>query len=322
MADIIVIAEHQADAGELVAIADRTRGYIAGARADNTRRAYRADWADFVTWCGAHGFATLPAAPETIAMYLAALAERAKPATIQRRISAISRAHQAAGHEAPTRAAVVRETWAGIRRTKGTAQAGKAPLVTAELRRMIEAMDDDLLALRDRALLLLGFAGAFRRSELVGLAMEDLSHTADGLVVVLRRSKTDQDGAGAKKGIPYGRDERTCPVRAVVKWAEAARITTGPLFRRVDRHGHVGAKALTDQTVALVIKRLAAGAGLEPSQYAGHSLRAGLATAAAIAGASERAIMNQTGHRSAMMVRRYIRDGNLFRDNAAAMAGL
>ena len=210
----------------------------------------------------------------------------------------------------------------GIRRTKGTAQRGKAPAVTSVVRAMVEGAPDRLLGLRDRALLLLGFAGAFWRSELVALDVEDLEFTAAGLVVTQRRSKTDQEGEGRKVGIPYGANPDTCPVRAVREWLDEAAVTLGPVFRSVNRHGQVQPGRLSDKAVALVVKRHAPAAGVDPARYAGHSLRAGLATAAAAAGASERSIMNQTGHRSLPTLRRYIRDGQLFRDNAAAAAGL
>jgi integrase len=186
---------------------------------------------------------------------------------------------------------------------------------------MVAALPDGLLGVRDRALLLVGFAGAFRRSELVSLDRPDLEFTKDGLTVMLRRSKSDQEGQGRKVGIPYGSNPETCPVRALQAWLEAAAITDGPVFRGVTRHGKVQGR-LSGYAVALIVKRYAAVGGLDPSRYAGHSLRAGLATAAAIGGASERSIMNQTGHKSITMVRRYIRDGNLFRENAAAKTGL
>jgi site-specific recombinase XerD len=303
----------------------RARDYAPEARAANTRRAYRADWRDFTSWCEGHGRPALPAAPETVALYLTDLAGRCKTSTLQRRLSSIAQAHQLAGHAAhdsPTRHATVRAVWAGIRRAKGTAQAGKAPALTADVRAMVATLPDTLLGLRDRALLLLGFAGAFRRSELVGLDVGDLEAGRAGLVVTLRRSKTDQEGEGRKLGVPYGAHPDTCPVRAVQEWLDATGFREGPLFRSVNRHEQVQPGRLSDKAVALVVKRAAAAAGRDPARYAGHSLRAGLATAAAMAGASERSIMAQTGHRSERMVRKYIRDGQLFCDNAAAAVGL
>ena len=217
----------------------------------------------------------------------------------------------------------MRLVFQGIRREKGSAQEGKAPAVTADVRAMVAMLSPtSLLGRRDRALLLVGFAGAFRRSELVALDMADVAFTGDGLVITIGRSKTDQEGAGRKVGLPYGSHPATCPVRALRTWLDATRIAEGPVFRYVDRHGNVARGRLSDKAVALVVKRCALAAGLDPRQYAGHSLRAGLATAAAQADVSERAIMAQTGHKSLPMVRKYIRDGSLFRNNAAAAVGL
>jgi integrase len=264
----------------------------------------------------------LPALPETIAIYLTTLAESHKVSTLTRRISAISQAHQAAGFDSPTQAPVVRQLMKGIRRTLGTAQTGKSPVKVEHLRTITADLDPGrALDVRDRALMLVGFAGAFRRSELVGLNIEDSEFNEDGLVVHLRRSKTDPEGQGRKVGIPYGLAPATCPVRAVEAWIQLLQSAEGPLFRAVDRHGCVHPTRLTPQSVALVVKKLIAKAGI-PGDYAGHSLRAGLATAAAAAGVPERAIMGQTGHRSLATLRKYIREGSLFLENAAAKVGL
>lgn len=306
----------------LAAYGEQAKDYARNARAKNTRRAYASDWDDFARWCRPYGFVPLPARPETVALYLTALAEALKPSTLRRRLATISQVHQAAGHETSTRAAAVRLVWAGIRRAKGTEQQGKAPAITAELRRMVDTLDDRLIGVRDRALLLLGFAGAFRRSELVALTVGDVQSGHDGLTVTIRKSKTDQEGQGRKVGIPYGSHPHTCPVRAMAAWRERAGLSEGPLFRSVNRHGTLQPGRLSDRAVALIVKRAAQAAGLDPARYAGHSLRAGLATSAAQAGISERSIMAQTGHKSVMVARRYIRDGSLFRDNAAAQVGL
>jgi site-specific recombinase XerD len=309
-------------AAELAVLHDAARDYIRASKADSTRRAYRSDWQHFDTWCLAHGFVSMPAEVSTVALYVSALAEDRKVATIGRSLAAISQAHQSAGYATPTTTAAVRAVMAGIRRAKGTAPTTKAPALTDDIRAMVAATPPNLLGTRDRALLLVGFAGAFRRSEMVALDREDVETTRDGLVVTIRRSKTDQDGAGRKIAIPYGSNPETCPVRALEAWLAALGIATGALFRPVNRHGRMQPGRLSGFAVALVVKRYAAAAGLDPAKYAGHSLRAGLATAAAIGGASERSIMNQTGHRSTAMVPRYIRDGNLFRENAAGKCGL
>jgi integrase len=264
----------------------------------------------------------LPASAETVAFYVADLAKVAKPATIDARLAAISAAHRAAGHDSPTKEEAVRLVRRGVRRTLGTAQRQVRPVTVPELRTMLEGLGTDPAGCRDRALLLLGFAGALRRSELVGLDMADVTEGTDGLTVRLRRSKTDQEGAGRTVGIPFGSNPVTCPVRAWRAWLELSSITEGAAFRPVDRHGHIGATRLSPPAVALVLKRHAARAGLDPDEVAGHSLRAGLATSAAAAGVPERVIAEQTGHKGTAMLRRYIREGSLFRENAAGAVGL
>jgi integrase len=264
----------------------------------------------------------MPAAADTVASYIAECGEHLKPGSIQRRLNSIAEAHKAAGLDSPTHAAIVHNTMKGIRRTLGTAPAQKTAALTGDIRAMVDATDEGLIGARDRALVLLGFAGAFRRSELVGLDCADCAFGKDGLTVTLRRSKTDQDAAGRKIGIPYGANPATCPVRTVQAWLDGATVVDGPLFRSINRHGQIQPGRLAGIDVARVIKKLANRAGLDSAKYAGHSLRAGHATAAAIAGASERSIMKQTGHRSVQMVRRYIRDGSLFRENSAGKLGL
>jgi site-specific recombinase XerD len=301
---------------------EQAREFARQSKAENTLRGYRADWRDFCEWCESHALSPLPAAPETVAAYIAACAGRLKVGSIQRRLNAIAEAHKAVGIDSPTHHPMVINTMKGIRRTKGTAPAQKAPTLTDDIRAMVDATDAGLIGVRDRALVLLGFAGAFRRSELVGLDVEDCTFGKDGLTVTLRRSKTDQDGAGRKIGIPYGSNPETCPVRTIQTWIETAALLSGALFRSINRHGQVQAGRLSGIDVARIVKKLAVRAGLDPAKYAGHSLRAGHATSAAIAGASERSIMRQTGHRSVQMVRRYIRDGSLFRENSAGKLGL
>jgi len=297
----------------LAALAAEARAYSRDLHAANTKRAYRADWTDFAAWCDAHGLAALPAAPATVALYLTDRAKGCKTSTLARRLCSIAGAHKAAGQPSPTADPAVRTLLAAIRRAKGTKQERKRPTVTHEVRAMADALPDTPRGRRDRALLLLGFAGGFRRSELVALDVADVEETAAGLVVTLRRSKTDQEGEGRRVGIPYG--GRHCPARALHAWLAAAGIADGPLFRRFDRSGRLLPLRLSDKAVARLVQRQAAALRLDPGDYGGHSLRAGLATAAA--GKSERAIMAQTGHKSAEMVRRYIHDRELFRDNAA-----
>ena len=322
---IDVISSVSETSAALTDTADRVREYAEHSRADNTRRAYAADWRDFTAWCTTNVLHSLPAAPATVALYIADLAERCKVATIERRLAALSQAHQLAGYPSPTKDEYVRTVLKGIRRVaaeRGIRQRQAAPAVTQVIRAMVATLDSDPCGIRDRALLVLGFAGAFRRSEIVSLDVADLAFTQDGLVVKLRRSKTDQEGRCETKGIPYGSNPATCPVRAVRAWLDTTELTHGALFRPIDRWGNISPARLSDRAVTLVIKRAAERAGLDPIAFSGHSLRAGLATAAAAAGAAYHSIKKQTGHKSDRVLQGYIREGSLFRDNAAAQVGL
>ena len=305
-------------------LAGQARAFIEAAKAENSRRAYRSDWRLFAAWCQRQGLPALPATPETVTLYVTALAADHKPASLQRKLTSITKAHQAAGFPSPAamQHAVVSETMKGIRRTLGTAQPGKEPLLTADIREMLDSLDDDLQGCRDRALLLAGFAGGFRRSELAALDIEDVSDTEDGLVIRVRRSKTDPEGKGTSVALPYGSAAATCPVRSYRAWIAKARIEKGPAFRSVDRHGQVGPGRLNAGSIARIVKRAAEAAGLDPKDYAGHSLRADFATQAFLNGATEVSIMRQTRHKSLNTLRKYIRDRSLFRDNPAAKLGL
>jgi integrase len=296
--------------------------YIQASRSANTRRAYASDWRQFTSWCETHGLTALPAQPTTIVFYLTTMIRTAKTSTLRRRLSSIAVAHRAAGYPSPTEDLRVKATWAGIRRTHGVAEHAKQAALTEDIRAMIATLPDSLLGLRDACLILLGFSSALRRTELVNLAVDDVADTADGLVVSVKRSKTDQTGEGREIGVPYGSNPTTCPVRAFRAWLAASGIESGPVFRSVSRHGQLGDRALSDRAVALVVKRAVEAAGLDPANYAGHSLRSGMATSAARAGATEADIMRQTGHRSLTVVRRYIRRGTLFEGNASAKLGL
>src|SRR5579864_5463148 len=253
---------------------DRVREYIRASKADNTLRGYQADWRHFCGWCTPKGQSPMPPPPEVVAAYIAECAAHLKVGSIQRRLNAIAEAHKAVGLESPTHSPIVINTMKGIRRTKGTAVDQKAPTLTDDIRAMVSATDTGIIGARDRALMLLGFAGAFRRSELIGLDVEDCAFGKDGLTVTLRRSKVDQEGIGRKVGIPYGSNPETCPVRTVQAWIEGAAIAAGPLFRSINRHGQVQAARLAGIDVARVVKKLAERAGLNASKYAGHSLRA------------------------------------------------
>jgi integrase len=306
-------------------LSDRLQRLSEASLAPATRRAFQSDWCQFTAWCKRHGHVSLPAAPETVALYLADHAGLYKVSTLQRRLWAVSQAHKAARLASPTADPSVRRVFAGVRREQGTAQGAKAPILTDDLREMVAALPATARGQRDRLMLLLGFAGAFRRSELVALNLADVRITAQGLVVTVRKSKTDQEGKGRRVGIPPGKEEATCPVAALQAWQETLRavgVKSGALFRYVDRHGNITQTRSSGYCVARVVKRAVLATGRDPALYAGHSLRAGLATAAAIGGASDRAIMRATGHKSRKMLDRYIRDAELFRDSAATSAGL
>lgn len=284
--------------------------YLHAALSENTRRGYQSDLAHFIAWGG-----SIPASPETICQYLAAHVGVLSPATLNRRIVSIGRAHTSQGLESPTKSDLVKATLRGIRRIVGTAQRQAAPAVKEHLIAMVDRLDG-IKGIRDRALLLVGFAGAFRRSELVSLEYRDIEFVDQGLVVNIRRSKTDQEGQGRKVAIPYARGA-TCPVQSLKAWLSVSGIAEGPIFRPVTRHGKINLVALSTQAVAEIVKQRAKAIGLDPSKYSGHSLRAGLVTSAAQAGVSSWKIRQQTGHKSDSMLQRYIRDSQIFIDNAA-----
>ena len=272
---------------------------------DNTQLAYRSDLKQFEIWGG-----QIPATPELLAAYLASHAGKLSVATLERRLAAIAKAHAARDLPSPTNA-IVKATMRGIKRTYGTHQRQSKPLLRDDLFLILDKMTERRKELRDRALLLVGFAGGFRRSELVSLHYADIENVREGLIVTLRRSKTDQESVGRKIGIPYGRT-RHCPVSAVKAWLAVSNITMGPLFRPIDRHGHIHAKQLSGEAVSVVIRERLTAAGIDPSGFSGHSLRAGFATSAAQVGVSTTKIRAQTGHASDAMLGRYIRDGELF----------
>jgi site-specific recombinase XerD len=304
----------------LAAAADRAADLAEGARAEATRRAYRSDWRHYENWCIAHGLVALPATPATVGVYLAAHENDFAVATLTRRLSSIATAHRMAGHPMDTRHPAIRDVMRGLRRAKGRAQQHAEALTTPLLRRAVETCADRLIDLRDRALILIGFAGAFRRSELVALDLDDVAVVPEGLRVTIRRSKGDQEGEG--QVIAIGRTgSATCPVIAYQTWVAAAGIIQGNAFRSVDRHGRLGER-LSTRAVAKIVQRRVDLAGLDARVFSGHSLRAGFATSAAAAGVEERIIMKTTRHRSTSVLRRYIRDGALFERNLAAEIGL
>lgn len=305
------------------ALAAQVQEFVAAAKAPDTLRAYQSDWRHFERWCRGRELASLPAAAETVALYLADLAATHRPATLTRRLTSITRFHQAANLPSPAnlRELLVAETLKGIRRTLGAAQQGKNPLLTADLLKVLAHIPDDLQGARDRALLLVGYAGGLRRSEIAALEVRDVRWEERGAVLTLRRSKTDQEGQSREVALVFGSHPDSCPVRTLEEWLERAAIQDGRLFRSLDRHGKLG-PALHKNSIGEIVKRRVAAAGYESEGFAGHSLRAGFATQASINGSNELAIMKQTGHRSLATLRRYIRDAEIFRDSAAGKLGL
>tara|TARA_B100000886_G_C20403936_1_gene483831 strand:- start:847 stop:1800 length:954 start_codon:yes stop_codon:yes gene_type:complete len=302
-------------------IKEETLLNLKSSKANNTVRAYKSDFNDFELFCVKNGFKSLPTEPKIISLYITYLSTRhAKMSTLKRRIVSIGVIHKMKGHYLDTKHPAIIENIMGIKRRKGSIQKGKKPLLINNLKQIINAIDenikDEIKRLRDRSIILIGFSGGFRRNELVSLDYNDLDFVQEGLKITLRKSKTDQFGEGSIKGLPYFDNTQYCPVISISKWLEISKINSGPLFRRFKKGLRLSENRLTDQTVALLIKEYLKLAGIDNKNYSGHSLRSGFATAAAESGAEERNIMAMTGHKSTEMVRRYIKEANLFKNNA------
>ena len=312
----LVPLQHGALSAEVTEEMESAADFALHSKAGSTRRAYATDWRTFERWCDLRGLQSLPASASTLAAFLGWQGKSdAKPSSIGRRLAAIRYRHKLAGYESPTADERVRAVMAGIRRTKGVAPVRKAPATNIVVSAMIAAIDGDgPKALRDRALLLLGFSGAFRRSELVALDVADLRETEKGYEATIRRSKTDQEGEGTTIAIVRG--AKACPVQAVKAWLEAAGITEGPIFRPVAKGGCVAPERLSDHAVPDIVKDAAERAGLDPAIFSGHSLRAGFVTSAAANGASVLKMMEQSRHRSIAMLQVYIRSSDIFKDHA------
>lgn len=290
-------------------------------KANNTIRAYKSDFNNFNLFCTQNGFNPLPTSPKIVSLYLTNLSKNdVKMSTLKRRLVSIGVIHKLKGHYLDTKHPLIVENIMGIKRRKGSIQRGKKPLLINNLKKIINLIDElkieEIKKLRDRSIILVGFSGGFRRNEIVSLDYEDLDFVQEGLKINLRRSKTDQFGEGSVKGIPYFENSKYCPVVSILKWIEISKINSGALFRRFIKGSKLSENRLTDQTVALIIKEYLKLAGIENTNYSGHSLRSGFATSAAEAGAEERSIMEMTGHKSTEMVRRYIKEANLFKNNA------
>tara|TARA_X000000950_G_C13844890_1_gene631860 strand:- start:707 stop:1663 length:957 start_codon:yes stop_codon:yes gene_type:complete len=303
------------------ALQQETLKNLKSSKAINTVRAYKSDFNDFSLFCSQNGFKSLPSDPRIVSLYLTHLSSKdIKISTLKRRLVSIGVIHKLRGHYLDTKHPLIIENIMGIKRRKGSIQKGKKPLLINHLKNIINVIDyinkDEINKLRDRSIILIGFSGGFRRNELVSLDFEDLDFVDEGLKVNLKKSKTDQFGEGLVKGIPYFDNEKYCPVVSIQKWIQKSNINSGPLFRKFLKGSSLSDKRLSDQTVALLIKEYLKLAGIDNKHYSGHSLRSGFATSAAESGAEERSIMNMTGHKSPEMVRRYIKEANLFKNNA------
>ena len=294
---------------------------LRSSKAYNTVRAYKSDFNDFGLFCTKNGFKSLPTQPKIVALYLTHLSTKeVKMSTIKRRLVSIGVIHKLKGLYLDTKHPSIVENVMGIKRRKGSFQKGKKPLLINNLKQIIKVIDqenyEEIKKIRDKTIILVGFSGGFRRNEIVSLDIDDLDFVNEGVRINLKRSKSDQFGEGSLKALPYFESSQYCPVKSLLNWIEISKIKSGPLFRRFIKGSKLSEKRLTDQTVALIVKEYLKLGGIDNRNYSGHSLRSGFATSAAESGAEERSIMAMTGHKTTGMVRRYIKEANLFKNNA------
>jgi len=305
---------------DIKALQEETLLNLKSSKSLNTIRAYKSDYRDFGLFCVKNGFRSLPADPKIVSLYLTHLSTKdIKISTLKRRLVSIGVIHKLKGHYLDTKHPSIIENIMGIKRRKGSIQKSKKPLLINDLKKIINVIDEDkndeIKTIRDRSIILIGFSGGFRRNEIVSLDYDDLDFVPEGLKITLKRSKTDQFGEGTLKGLPYFESSQYCPVLSLKKWIKISNINSGPLFRRFSKGSKLTDIRLTDQTVALLIKKYLNLVGIDSKNYSGHSLRSGFATSAAESGAEERNIMAMTGHKSPEMVRRYIKEANIFKNN-------
>ena len=306
---------------DIKSIENETILNLKASKSKNTIRAYKSDFHDFGLFCAKNGFKSLPTNPKTVSLYLSYLSTNdIKISTIKRRLVSVGVVHKLKGHYLDTKHPTIVENLMGIKRRKGIKQKGKKPLLINDLKNIIKVIDQEnkheIKIARDRTIILLGFGGGFRRHELISLDWEDLDFVNEGLKINIKKSKTDQFGEGSIKALPYFDDHRYCPVRSIQQWLKISNIKNGPLFRKFHKGMKLSKIRLSDQSVALLVKEYLSKTGVDNTNYSGHSLRSGFATSAAEAGAEERSIMAMTGHKSTEMVRRYIKEANLFKNNA------
>ena len=305
---------------DLKALHEETLNNLKSSKANNTLRAYKSDFKDFGGFCVKHGFKTMPTDPKIVSLYLTHLSKTSKMSTLRRRLVSIGIVHKMKGHYLDTKHPVIIENLMGIKRVKGSIQTGKKPILINHLKEIINTINEqnteEIVKQRNKALILVGFGGGFRRTELISIDHEDLEFVDEGVKITLRRSKTDQFGEGMIKGLPYFKNKIYCPVTNLKNWVKLSKIKTGPIFRRFVKGSVLTNHRLTDQSVVLIIKDYLKLAGIENHNFSGHSLRSGFATVAAESGADERSIMAMTGHKTTQMVRRYIKEANIFKNNA------
>ena len=306
---------------DIKALQEETLINLQNSKANNTIRAYKSDFNDFGLFCVKNGLTSLPTEPKIVSLYLTHLSTKEiKMSTLKRRLVSIGVIHKLKGFYLDTKHPTIIENIMGIKRRKGSSQKGKKPLLIKNLKALIKAINrldiNPIIKLRDRTIILTGFSGGFRRNEIVSLNYNDIEFVSEGVKITLRKSKTDQYGEGFLKGVPYFDNPVYCPVISLQNWLKISEINSGPLFRRFTKGSKLTEIRLTDQTVALIIKKYLNLAGIDSKNYSGHSLRSGFATTAAESGAEERSIMAMTGHKSTEMVRRYIKEANLFKNNA------
>ena len=306
---------------DIKALQEETLINLKSSKASNTVRAYKSDFSDFGVFCAQNGFKSLPSEPKVVSLYLTHLSTKdAKMSTLKRRLVSIGVIHKLKGHYLDTKHPAIIENIMGIKRRKGSYQKAKKPILISSLKKIINVIDqqkkEEIKKLRDRSIILIGFSGGFRRNEIVSLDYDDLDFVPEGLKLSIRRSKTDQFGEGFTKALPYFDSSQYCPVVSLKKLLDLSKIRSGPVFRRFSKGSKLSENRLTDQTVALLIKEYLNLAGIDSENFSGHSLRSGFATSAAESGVEERNIMAMTGHKSTEMVRRYIKEANLFKNNA------
>ena len=306
---------------DIKALQEETLINLKSSKASNTVRAYKSDFSDFGVFCAQNGFKSLPSEPKVVSLYLTHLSTKdAKMSTLKRRLVSIGVIHKLKGHYLDTKHPAIIENIMGIKRRKGSIQKAKKPILINSLKLIIDVIDQqnkrEIKKFRDRSIILIGFSGGFRRNEIVSLDSDDLDFVPEGLKINIKRSKTDQFGEGFTKALPYFDSSKYCPVVSLKNWLDISKITSGPVFRRFVKGSKLSENRLTDQTVAILIKQYLNLAGIDSKHYSGHSLRSGFATSAAESGAEERNIMAMTGHKSTEMVRRYIKEANLFKNNA------